>query len=125
MRAKNYLNNHRYQTTEADLKKLLNFPADDPNPLHIYKVWSMPGHDLTLFTWRCGDFHGFLRDDSTGWSGATMPGESHDDELWLAAQFADYDAKAILKRKGDKIDWAYITELARENQWLDEEAPNA
>lgn len=114
MRAANYLKKFEYVTTEDDLKKTLGFANDDTDPLYIWEMYRNGG--MTIYKWRCGDFWGFLRDDSSGWSGCTVF-ESHDDEEWLAAQNADYDVKEALKRRGDGIDWKYILKIAQEWQW--------
>jgi hypothetical protein len=73
-----------------------------------------PGHDLTIWPWEDDNGnHGFLRDDSAGFSSVCID-DSRDDQLRLAAWNADFDIKIL---NLDEEVLVLALEDARENQW--------
>lgn len=115
MKLANYLKKHESTTEERIAEQILGFEHGEKRDINVYLAYEENNLTVLKFIDRESGLWGFLRDDNSGWSGFTCF-TSHDDELSLAAQNADFDVLK-LKRKGDGIDWKYILKLAKENKW--------
>ena len=94
MKISEMLENEGYTTPENEIGEIIGSPADEI--LLGDPITPCPGHDLTIWPWESadGEFVGFLRDDTAGFSSVCLD-HSRDDQLRLASWNADFDIRIL------------------------------